>query len=334
MPSHSGVLQVGPSWSTHLPGREHCETFTASRVMAAALRLTASPAAQRAEGPWRVQRPWRPPPWSRRRRRRPSRRRPTGRALAWRLPRMMRHHGSSRPRLASRRVAGPPAAPGTLAADTIASPSSSTPGAPLQVQELLPGSGPTAGANDSVLVDYVLRRSNGYFIYGTVEGVSFQPRDVPVGPVLLQLGRGSVVPGLEEALVGMAAGEQLWGRGRGGGGSGADSGGDRGQQGGRQRQTPATLACGGGPRRAERVPWRGGAGQGRHQVPWLSGGGWAAAATTPGCLLDRVCRGEAQNPGAPRVGLHGAGGRGAGAGNAHLWHEAPVGQPRSGAAAV
>ena len=28
----------------------------------------------------------------------------------------------------------------------------------------------------------VLRRSNGYFIYSTVEGVSYQPRSVPTGP--------------------------------------------------------------------------------------------------------------------------------------------------------
>jgi hypothetical protein len=41
---------------------------------------------------------------------------------------------------------------------------------------------------------------------GTIEGVSFQPRDVPVGPVLVQLGMGTVVPGLEEALLGMRAG--------------------------------------------------------------------------------------------------------------------------------
>ena len=27
----------------------------------------------------------------------------------------------------------------------------------------------------------------GYFIYGTVDGVSFQPKDVPVGPVALKL---------------------------------------------------------------------------------------------------------------------------------------------------
>ena len=40
-----------------------------------------------------------------------------------------------------------------------------------------------------VEVEYVLRRSNGYFIYSTVEGVSFQPRDVPIGPIDLRLVR-------------------------------------------------------------------------------------------------------------------------------------------------
>lgn len=37
------------------------------------------------------------------------------------------------------------------------------------------------------------RRANGYFIYGTVDGVSFQPKDVPVGPVRLQLVRAEFV---------------------------------------------------------------------------------------------------------------------------------------------
>ena len=39
------------------------------------------------------------------------------------------------------------------------------------------------------------RRSNGYFIYATVEGVSFQPRDVPIGPLevsLVSTSKGSI----------------------------------------------------------------------------------------------------------------------------------------------
>ena len=91
------------------------------------------------------------------------------------------------------------------------------------------------------------RRSNGYFIYATVEGVSFQPRDVPIVPLEVSLvttskgsihvlinaascwgrqnllahcllpsrschrwcgtqGTGDLIPGLEEALVGMKPG--------------------------------------------------------------------------------------------------------------------------------
>jgi hypothetical protein len=80
-----------------------------------------------------------------------------------------------------------------------------TPGG-VPVQELAAGEGPTARPGQRVLVDYVLRRANGYFIYATVEGVSFQPRDVPTGPVLLTLGDGSVVPGLEEVLLTMRRG--------------------------------------------------------------------------------------------------------------------------------
>jgi hypothetical protein len=77
----------------------------------------------------------------------------------------------------------------------------------VKVQELLVGSGGVAAKKgDSILFDYVLRRANGYFIYGTVEGVSFQPQDTPVGPVAFRLGDGALIPGLEEVLVGMRKG--------------------------------------------------------------------------------------------------------------------------------
>jgi hypothetical protein len=56
-------------------------------------------------------------------------------------------------------------------------------------QILAEGKGPQAASTSCVLVDYVLRRANGYFIYSTVEGVSFQPTDVPTGPVKLKLVR-------------------------------------------------------------------------------------------------------------------------------------------------
>lgn len=61
-------------------------------------------------------------------------------------------------------------------------------GVPVQV--LAEGTGGReARAGERLLVDFVVRRSNGYFIYSTVEGVSFQPRDVPTGPVVLTLVR-------------------------------------------------------------------------------------------------------------------------------------------------
>ena len=49
--------------------------------------------------------------------------------------------------------------------------------------------GRPARTGDRLLIDYVLRRANGYFIYSTVEGVSFQPADVPVGPIEVVLVR-------------------------------------------------------------------------------------------------------------------------------------------------
>ena len=61
-----------------------------------------------------------------------------------------------------------------------------------RVQELAVGDaakGRAAQSGDRLLIDYVLRRANGYFIYSTVEGVSFQPADVPVGPVEVVLVR-------------------------------------------------------------------------------------------------------------------------------------------------
>ena len=57
----------------------------------------------------------------------------------------------------------------------------------VKVQELSQGEGRSANIGDKLLIDFVLRRSNGYFIYGTVEGVSFQPRDVPTGPIILSM---------------------------------------------------------------------------------------------------------------------------------------------------
>ena len=61
-------------------------------------------------------------------------------------------------------------------------------------------------AGDDVLIDYVMRRSNGYFIYGTVEGVSFQPSDVPAEPFFFRVGDEGVIPGLSDVVLGMRKG--------------------------------------------------------------------------------------------------------------------------------
>jgi len=73
-------------------------------------------------------------------------------------------------------------------------------------QQLSEGTGREAHRGNKVLVDFVLRRNNGYFIYGTVEGVSFQPQDVPTGAISLQLDETSTVAGLVEAMEGMKEG--------------------------------------------------------------------------------------------------------------------------------
>ena len=63
-------------------------------------------------------------------------------------------------------------------------------GVPVQVLAECAGAA-AAALGQRVLLDFVVRRSNGYFIYSTVEGVSFQPGDVPTGPVLLSLVRAA-----------------------------------------------------------------------------------------------------------------------------------------------
>eukprot|EP01023_Acetabularia_acetabulum_P036376 TRINITY_DN34375_c0_g1_i1.p1 TRINITY_DN34375_c0_g1~~TRINITY_DN34375_c0_g1_i1.p1 ORF type:complete len:229 (-),score=29.02 TRINITY_DN34375_c0_g1_i1:127-813(-) len=80
----------------------------------------------------------------------------------------------------------------------------------VKIQEILQGRGKKAEIGNKVLIDYVLRRANGYFIYGTIEGVSFQPKDVPVGPIAVSLNESSsVIQGLKEALLCMQEGGKI-----------------------------------------------------------------------------------------------------------------------------
>lgn len=55
------------------------------------------------------------------------------------------------------------------------------------MQELVKGTGTGAEDGNRLELEYVLRRTNGYFIYSTREGVSFQPKDIPTGPYELKL---------------------------------------------------------------------------------------------------------------------------------------------------
>ncbi|GMH40693.1 hypothetical protein BSKO_08597 [Bryopsis sp. KO-2023] len=79
----------------------------------------------------------------------------------------------------------------------------------IRVQELAGGKGREAQLGDVVEFDYVCRRQNGYFIYATVEGVSFQPLDTPTGPVRFKLGDESLITGVTEILTGIRAGAKL-----------------------------------------------------------------------------------------------------------------------------
>lgn len=76
----------------------------------------------------------------------------------------------------------------------------------LLVQDLLEGKGDEASEGDRIIFDYVCRRSNGYFVYGTVEGVSFQPLSVEAEPLSIVLGKDKIIQGLEQGLLGLRPG--------------------------------------------------------------------------------------------------------------------------------
>jgi len=77
------------------------------------------------------------------------------------------------------------------------------------------GDGEPAKVGDYVTFDYVLRRSNGYFVYSTTGSGSSQLQPVKFAqnfqeePVTFQLGSGQLIKGLEEVLVGCQVGERI-----------------------------------------------------------------------------------------------------------------------------
>lgn len=137
---------------------------------------------------------------------------------------------------AAKRGAGDWSSPGLAAAEDPSLPKfvAELPG--VKVQELSAGSGAAAAREgDTVVLNYVMRRANGYFIYSTVQGVSFQPKDIPTEPLEFELagfrqkaltslqlyaamlslwltsgtdlqGQENVIPGLQTAVTGMHVG--------------------------------------------------------------------------------------------------------------------------------
>ncbi|CAK9858404.1 unnamed protein product [Sphagnum jensenii] len=71
----------------------------------------------------------------------------------------------------------------------------------VKIQEVVEGSGLEANNGDLVEFNYVCRRSNGYFVYSTVDQFGGESQ-----PVVLPLGEGKIITGLEEVIVGMKPG--------------------------------------------------------------------------------------------------------------------------------
>ncbi|XP_022716677.1 peptidyl-prolyl cis-trans isomerase FKBP16-4, chloroplastic isoform X4 [Durio zibethinus] len=68
-------------------------------------------------------------------------------------------------------------------------------------QEIIEGKGPEAHDGDCVQVNYVCRRSNGYFVHSTVDQFSGES-----SPVTLPLDENQIIKGLKDVLTGMRVG--------------------------------------------------------------------------------------------------------------------------------
>ncbi|XP_018730784.2 peptidyl-prolyl cis-trans isomerase FKBP16-1, chloroplastic isoform X1 [Eucalyptus grandis] len=71
----------------------------------------------------------------------------------------------------------------------------------VRFQEIVEGEGPEAHDGDLVEVNYVCRRSNGYFVHSTVDQFSGESM-----PILLPLDENQIIKGLKEILIGMKVG--------------------------------------------------------------------------------------------------------------------------------
>lgn len=85
----------------------------------------------------------------------------------------------------------------------------------LKYQIVKPGTGAQAKTGDYITFDYVLRRSNGYFVYSTTGSGSGQQepnkfaRNYQEEPVTFTLGKGQLIAGLEDLLVGSQVGQRV-----------------------------------------------------------------------------------------------------------------------------
>ncbi|XP_050223833.1 peptidyl-prolyl cis-trans isomerase FKBP16-1, chloroplastic isoform X2 [Mercurialis annua] len=71
----------------------------------------------------------------------------------------------------------------------------------VRIQEIVQGNGQEAHEGDVVEVNYVCRRSNGYFVHSTVDQFSGES-----SPVILPLDENRIIKGLKEVLIGMKVG--------------------------------------------------------------------------------------------------------------------------------
>lgn len=71
----------------------------------------------------------------------------------------------------------------------------------MRIQDIIEGEGPEAQEGNLVEVNYVCRRSNGYFVHSTVDQFSGES-----SPVVLLLDEKQIIKGLKEVLVGMKVG--------------------------------------------------------------------------------------------------------------------------------
>eukprot|EP00238_Polyblepharides_amylifera_P011933 CAMPEP_0196595026 /NCGR_PEP_ID=MMETSP1081-20130531/79944_1 /TAXON_ID=36882 /ORGANISM="Pyramimonas amylifera, Strain CCMP720" /LENGTH=154 /DNA_ID=CAMNT_0041919465 /DNA_START=406 /DNA_END=870 /DNA_ORIENTATION=- len=103
----------------------------------------------------------------------------------------------------------------SVCAEEEAKPQTQTSPSGVRYQVLKSGNGQISQVGDYVTFDYVLRRSNGYFVYSTTGSGSGQqePNDFAKNfseePVTFTLGNGVLIQGLEEVLVGLAPGSRI-----------------------------------------------------------------------------------------------------------------------------